>query len=57
MSAVVAASRTLFGTGEGVPEPGVWSLQHPVVTTLGMSIVLLAVMVPLAVRRYGRVAR
>jgi hypothetical protein len=55
MSAVVAASRALFGTSEGVPEPAVWSLQHPVVTTIGMSIVLLGVMVPLAVRRYIRV--
>lgn len=56
MSAVVAASRTLFGTSEGVPEPAVWSLQHPVVTTIGMSVALLGVMVPLAVRRYIRVA-
>jgi ABC-2 type transport system permease protein len=57
MSAVVVASRTLFGTSQGVPEPSVWSLQHPVVTTLGMSLVLLAVMVPLGVRRYSRVSR
>jgi ABC-2 type transport system permease protein len=47
----------LFGTSQGVPEPSVWSLQHPVVTTLGMSVVLLAVMVPLGVRRYSRVSR
>jgi len=40
-----------------VPEPPVWSLQHPVMTTLGMSVILLGVMVPLAVRRYSRVAR
>jgi ABC-2 type transport system permease protein len=57
MSAVVVASRTLFGTSQGVPEPSVWSLHHPVVTTLGMSVVLLAVMVPLGVRRYSRVSR
>ena len=36
-------------------EPAVWSLQHPVVTTIGISVVLLGVMVPLAVRRYVRV--
>jgi hypothetical protein len=40
-----------------VPVPDGWSLQHPVVTTLGMSVILLGVMVPLAVRRYGRMAR
>jgi ABC-type polysaccharide/polyol phosphate export permease len=57
MSAVVAAARTLFGTTQGVPAPPVWSLQHPVVTTLAMSVILLGVMVPLAVRRYSRVSR
>jgi hypothetical protein len=51
------AARARFGTSEGVPEPSVWSLQHPVVTTVGMSVILLGVMVPLAVRRYSRVAR
>jgi len=57
MSAVVAAARSLFGTTQGVPEPSVWSLQHPVMTTLGMSVLLLGVMVPLAVRRYSRAVR
>ena len=57
MSAVVAAARSLFGTSQGVPEPQVWSLQHPVVTTLGMTVILLGVMVPLAVRRYSRIVR
>jgi hypothetical protein len=32
-------------------------LQHPVVTTLVMSVGLLAVMAPLSVRRYSRLAR
>ena len=57
MSAVVAAARSLFGTTQGVPEPPVWSLQHPVVTTLAMTGILLGVTVPLAVRRYSRVPR
>ena len=57
MSAVVAAARSLFGTTQGVPEPPVWSLQHPVVTTLAMTGILLGVTVPLAVRRYSRLAR
>jgi ABC-2 type transport system permease protein len=37
--------------------PDVWSLQHPVMTTIGMSVLLLGVMVPLAVRRYSRAVR
>jgi len=57
MSAVVAAARSLFGTTQGVPEPSSGSLQHPVVTTLGMSVLLLGAMVPLAVRRYSRAVR
>jgi ABC-2 type transport system permease protein len=52
MSAVVAAARTLFGTTQGAPVHGVWSLEHPVMTTLAMSVVMLAVAVPLGVRRY-----
>lgn len=57
MSAVVAAARQLFGTAQGSPPSGVWSLQHPVVTTLAMIAVLLAVLDPLSVRRYARMAR
>jgi ABC-2 type transport system permease protein len=53
MSAVVSASRALFGNSQGVPVPHVWPLQHPVITTLAMSVVLLGVMVPVAVRRYA----
>ena len=56
-SAVVAAARSLFGTNQGVPELPVWSLQHPLVTTLAMTGILLGVTVPLAVRRYSRLAR
>jgi ABC-2 type transport system permease protein len=57
MSAVVAAARELFRTAQGPAPAGVWSLQHPVVTTLAMIAVLLAVVVPLAVRLYARTAR
>jgi hypothetical protein len=46
----------LQGAGDP-PDFPVWSLQHPVLTTLGMSVILLGVMVPLAVRRYSRMAR
>ena len=53
-SAVVAAARQLFGTTQGGAVPDVWSLQHPVVTTVAMGVVLLAVLVPVTVRRYVR---
>jgi ABC-2 type transport system permease protein len=57
MSAVVASARQLFGTTQGAPVHGVWSLEHPVVTTLGMSILMLAICIPIGVRRYSRVNR
>lgn len=57
MSAVVAAARKLFGNDQGAAPATVWSLQHPVVTTLLMSVLLLAILVPLAVRRYARAVR
>lgn len=56
MSAVVAATRELFGTAQGAGAHGVWSLSHPIVTTLIVSALILAVCVPLSVRRYGRTA-
>jgi ABC transporter DrrB family efflux protein len=53
LSAVVAAARQMFGTPQG-GTAGVWTLQHPVPTTLGMGLVLLAVLIPVTVRRYTR---
>ncbi|MDH6114311.1 ABC-2 type transport system permease protein [Kitasatospora sp. MAP12-15] len=51
VSAVVAACRQLFGN----PSAGgsAWPLQHPVAATLLWSALLLAVFVPLAVRKYS----
>jgi ABC-2 type transport system permease protein len=57
LSAVVAASRQLFGTTQGGAVPDVWSLQHPIPATLGMSVALLAIFIPLSVRRYTRRSR
>ena len=57
VSALVAACRDLFGN-PGAPvghEP--WPLAHPVAATLAWSFVLLAVFVPLAVRRYVTMSR
>lgn len=57
LSAVVAAARELFGSTQGGAEPHVWSLQHPVPTTLAMAVVLLAILIPVSVRMYTYRAR
>lgn len=56
VSALVLAARTLFGNvPPGTPVAGSWTLQHPILAVLiGMG-VLLAVFVPLAIRRFGRI--
>jgi ABC-2 type transport system permease protein len=55
VSAVTQASRELFGNiPEGVPAPDYWSLQHPAVYTLIWVVVILAIFVPLSVRRFQR---
>jgi ABC-2 type transport system permease protein len=56
VSALVQSARELFGNvPAAAPEPGSWTLQHPVVTVLAGIAVLLAVFVPLAVVRFTRV--
>ena len=57
MSAVVGSARHLFGTPGGAPVHGVWPLEHPIPTTIGMSALILAIFVPICVRRYNRVNR
>jgi ABC-type polysaccharide/polyol phosphate export permease len=52
ISAVVAAVRDLFGNPTGLPADAAWPLQHAVPVTIGWSLAILAVCVPLAVRRY-----
>jgi len=55
VSAVVAATRELFGNTGGLPpQSDAWSMQHPVATTLIWVVVILAVFVPLALRQYKR---
>jgi ABC-type multidrug transport system permease subunit len=51
VSPTVAASRQLFGS-PALTAQHAWPLQHPVVASLGWSVVILAVFVPLAIRRY-----
>jgi ABC-2 type transport system permease protein len=55
VSAVTQATRDLFGnTGALTPPPDVWSMRHPVLTTLIWVVVLLAVFVPLSLRQFRR---
>jgi len=52
ISAIVAAVRTLFGNPTALPADAAWPLQHPVVSALGWIALVLAVTVPLTMRRY-----
>ncbi|MFF9865588.1 ABC transporter permease [Streptomyces sp. NPDC013953] len=52
ISAVTTALRDLFGNAP-VPEGAAWPVAHPVAGSLCWSLALLAVCVPLAVRRYA----
>jgi ABC transporter DrrB family efflux protein len=55
VSAVTQAVRELFGNiPPGAPEPTVWPLQNPVLYTLLWIVVIVAVFLPLSVRRYTR---
>ncbi|MEW5631868.1 ABC transporter permease [Streptomyces hydrogenans] len=53
ISAVATAVRALFGNAP-VPTGAAWPVAHPVAGSLLWSLGLLAVLVPLAVRRYAR---
>jgi ABC-2 type transport system permease protein len=55
VSAVTQATRDLFGnTSPLMPTSDVWSMRHPVITTLIWVVVLLAVFVPLSLRQFKR---
>jgi len=55
VSALVQAVRQLFGnTSPQMPAPDAWPLQHPVIATLGWTVLLLLIFVPLAIQRYKR---
>ncbi|MDQ1658873.1 MAG: type transport system permease protein [Cryptosporangiaceae bacterium] len=55
VSAVVQAARELFGNvPPGSPKPSALPLQHPVIATLAWCAVILAIFVPLAIRRYKK---
>jgi ABC-2 type transport system permease protein len=52
VSAVVAATRTLFGNPTAVPDGAAWPLQHPVVMAVGWTALALAVTIPLTIARF-----
>lgn len=56
LTALATAARELFGSPVG-DVPDVWTLQHPVITSLLWAAALMAIFVPLAIRRYQRMAR
>lgn len=52
LSATVAACRQLFGNPGAAYTGGAWPLQHPVVASIGFSLLILAIFIPLAITRY-----
>jgi len=52
VSALAAATRTLFGNPTAIPADVAWPLAHPVLASVAWCAVLLAIAVPLTVRRY-----
>lgn len=56
VSALVQAARELFGNTGSAPVPDVWPMQHPVLTVLAGSLLLLAVFVPLCLRKFATVS-
>jgi ABC-type polysaccharide/polyol phosphate export permease len=56
LTSLATATRELFGSPTGTL-PDVFTLQHPVLTSIGWAFVLMAVFVPLSVRRYKRMGQ
>lgn len=52
VSTLTQAIRELFGNTGSVPAADAWSMQHPVLYTLGWVVLILLVFVPLSVRQY-----
>jgi ABC-2 type transport system permease protein len=52
ISALSAATRTLFGNPTALPSAAPWPLQHPVLSAVGWCVLALLVVAPLAIRRY-----
>lgn len=56
LSATVTATRELFGN-PGVGQNGSWPTEHPMLMAIVWPVVLIAVFLPLSVRRYRRLSR
>jgi ABC-type polysaccharide/polyol phosphate export permease len=55
VSAITQASRDLFGnTHPDMPAPDAWPLQNPVLASLGWTVIILLIFVPLAINRYRK---
>ena len=55
VSAVTQAARDLFGNIPiGTPEPTVWPMQNPILYTIIWILVIIAIFMPLSVRRYSK---
>jgi hypothetical protein len=54
VSSLVQGGRQLFGNTIGPPPVAVWPLDHPFATTIGLSIVIVAITAPICVRIYRR---
>ncbi len=58
VSSVTQATRELFDNlPEGAMAPDVWSLQHPILYTVGWVLLTVAVFAPLSARRFTRATR
>jgi ABC-2 type transport system permease protein len=56
LTSLATAMRQLFHSPVG-PLPDVFTLQHPVITSLIWAVVLMAIFAPLSIRRYQRMGR
>ena len=52
ISAIVAATRSLFGNPTAIPSDAAWPMEHPVVASLLWCAAILAVCVPLCLARF-----
>ena len=52
ISALAAAVRTLFGNPTAIPDDAAWPLQHPVLVATAWCLIILAISMPLAMRKF-----
>ncbi|HNA99201.1 MAG TPA: ABC transporter permease [Marmoricola sp.] len=54
ISALVQAMRDLWGNTGSFPPPDAWPLQHPVLVSIGWSILISVIVAPMALRAYNQ---